>query len=130
MLLHSNLSPVILSKIADVGNSKTPTRLASANIGNGDPPYPPKTCRRLKWMVPTLVWCCKHVQCSCLITNKFWSHKLIENFKFSIFQKHFNYRGSHTSAKITNAVPYFHSFSLCTRKWGIFALVGDLLQSH
>ena len=43
---------LILSKIADVGLSKTPTPLASANIGNGDPPSPPKTCRRLKWMVP------------------------------------------------------------------------------
>ena len=43
---------LIPSKIADVGNPKTPTPLASANIGNGDPPSPPKTCRRLKWMVP------------------------------------------------------------------------------
>jgi hypothetical protein len=42
------------SKIADVGNSKTPAPLPSANIGNGDPPSPPKTCRRLKWMVPKL----------------------------------------------------------------------------
>ena len=45
---------LIPSKIADVGNPKTPAPLASANIGNGDPPYPPKTCRRLKWMVPWL----------------------------------------------------------------------------
>ena len=35
---------------ADVGNPKTPTPLASANVGNGDTP-PPKKCRRLKWMV-------------------------------------------------------------------------------
>ena len=38
------------------------------------------------------------------------------------------YRGSPTYAKITNAVPYFHDFGLCMRKWGIFVLVGDLLQ--
>ena len=41
-----------------------------------------------------------------------------------------SYRGSPTYMKITNAVPYFRGFGLCTRKWGIFALVGDLLQSH
>jgi hypothetical protein len=41
--LHSNLSPdtYILSKIADVGNPKTPAPLASAKIGDGDSPSPP-----------------------------------------------------------------------------------------
>ena len=39
-------------------------------------------------------------------------------------------QGSPTYAKITNAVPYIRSFGLCTRKRRIFALVGDLLQSH
>ena len=40
------------------------------------------------------------------------------------------YKGSPTYAKLTNAVPYFCGFGLCTRKWGIFPLLGDLLQSH
>ena len=43
---------MIISKIADVGKPKTPTPLASANIGTWGHPSPPKTCRRLKWMVP------------------------------------------------------------------------------
>ena len=34
--------------------SETPTPLASANVGNGDTPSPPKKWRRLKWMVPIL----------------------------------------------------------------------------
>ena len=46
--------------IADVGNPKTPPPLASANIGNGDPPSPPKTCRRLKWMVPKMIFFSVH----------------------------------------------------------------------
>ena len=41
-----------MSKLADVGMPETPTPLALANVGNGDTPSPPKTCRRLKWMVP------------------------------------------------------------------------------
>ena len=32
--------------------------------------------------------------------------------------------------KITNPVPYFRGFGLCKRKWGIFALVGNLLLSY
>ena len=40
------------------------------------------------------------------------------------------YSGSPNYVKITNAVPYFRGYGLCTSKWGIFALVGDLLQSH
>ena len=32
--------------------------------------------------------------------------------------------------KITNVVLYFRGFGPCTRKWGIFALLGDLLQSN
>ena len=52
-MIFTFVSLYILSKIADVGLSKTPTPLASANIGNWDPPSPPKTCRRLKWMVPS-----------------------------------------------------------------------------
>ena len=40
------------------------------------------------------------------------------------------YRGSPTYTKITNMVPTTMAFGLCTCKWGIFALVGDPLQSH
>ena len=40
------------------------------------------------------------------------------------------YRGSPTYAKITNAVPTTAVLGLCTCKWGIFAQVGDPLQSH
>ena len=40
------------------------------------------------------------------------------------------YSGSPNYAKISNAVPYFRGYGLCMSKWGIFALVGDLLQSH
>ena len=43
-----------MSKIADVGIPEIPTPLALANVGNGGHPSPPKTCRRLKWMVPYL----------------------------------------------------------------------------
>ena len=46
---------LIISKTADVGNPKTPPPLASANIGIWGPPSPPKTCRRLKWMVPYVI---------------------------------------------------------------------------
>ena len=47
---------MIISKIADVGKLKTPTPLASANIGTWGHPSPPKTCRRLKWMVPLYIY--------------------------------------------------------------------------
>ena len=40
------------------------------------------------------------------------------------------YGGFPTYAKITNAVPYFRGFGLSMHKWGIFALLCDLLQSH
>ena len=40
------------------------------------------------------------------------------------------YRGSPTYTKITNTVSTTTVFGLCTCKWGIFALVGDPLQSH
>ena len=40
------------------------------------------------------------------------------------------YRGSPTYTKITNMVSTTMVFDLCTCKWGTFALVGDLLQSH
>ena len=43
----ANLMATYWGLIADVGNPKTPAPLASATIGNGDPPSPPKTCRRL-----------------------------------------------------------------------------------
>jgi hypothetical protein len=46
------------------------------------------------------------------------------------FKTIWNYRGSPTYAKIANTDPYFLGFGICTRKWGIFGLVGDLLQSH
>ena len=36
------------------------------------------------------------------------------------------YMGSPPFVKITIAVPHFSSFGLCSRKWGIFALVGSL----
>ena len=70
---------MIISKIADVGNPKTPTPLASATIGPWGHPSPPKTCRRLKWMVPKTNRCsnCKSVyycgvQCQ---KNDWTSHK-------------------------------------------------------
>jgi hypothetical protein len=50
--LEIEICLLIISKIADVGNPKTPPSLASANVGNGGYPSPPKACRRLKWMVP------------------------------------------------------------------------------
>ena len=40
------------------------------------------------------------------------------------------YRGSTTYAVFTTTDPTTAMFGLCTRKWGIFVLVGDLLQSH
>ena len=40
------------------------------------------------------------------------------------------YRGSPTYTKITNLVSITTVFGLCTCKWGIFALVGDLIQSQ
>ena len=40
------------------------------------------------------------------------------------------YRGSPTYKKIINTVFATTVLSLCTCKWGIFALVGDPLQSH
>ena len=40
------------------------------------------------------------------------------------------YRGSPTYTKITNTVSSTTIFGLCTCKWGIFMLAGDLLQSH
>ena len=40
------------------------------------------------------------------------------------------YRGSPTYAVFTTADPTTTVFGLCTCKWGIFVLVGDLLQSH
>ena len=41
-----------------------------------------------------------------------------------------DYRGSPTYTKITNTISTTTVFGLCTCKWGIFALVGDLLQCH
>ena len=38
--------------------------------------------------------------------------------------------GSPTYTKITNTVCTTTVLGLCTRKWGIFMLAGDLLQSH
>ena len=40
------------------------------------------------------------------------------------------YRGSPTYSVFTTADPTTVVFGLCTCKWGIFALVWDLLQSH
>ena len=40
------------------------------------------------------------------------------------------YRGSPTYMKIINTVSATTVLSLCTCKWGIFALVADPLQSH
>ena len=40
------------------------------------------------------------------------------------------YRGSPTYTKITKTVSTTTVFGLCTCMWGIFALVGDPLQSH
>ena len=40
------------------------------------------------------------------------------------------YRGFPTYTKLTNTVSTTTVFGLCTCKWGIFALVGNLLQSH
>ena len=40
------------------------------------------------------------------------------------------YRGSPTYTKITNTVSTTTVFGLCRCKWGIFAVVGDPLQSH
>ena len=42
----------------------------------------------------------------------------------------YQYRGSPTYTKITNAVSHFCSFSLCMCKWGNFVLVESLEQSH
>ena len=49
---------LIPSKIADVGNPKTPAPLASANIGNGDPPPPLRHADVLNgWSLPLkYVW--------------------------------------------------------------------------
>ena len=41
-----------------------------------------------------------------------------------------NIQGAPTYTKITNTVSTTTVFGLCTCKWGIFALVGDPLQSH
>ena len=38
--------------------------------------------------------------------------------------------GPPLTQKVTNTVSTTMVFGLCTCKWGIFALVGDLLQSH
>ena len=51
-----SLDDVMMSKIAEVSILETPTPLASANVGNGDTPSPPKTCRRLKWMFPRYIF--------------------------------------------------------------------------
>ena len=40
------------------------------------------------------------------------------------------YKGSPAYAVFTTMDPTTAMFGLCTRKWGIFAFVGDLLQSH
>ena len=41
-----------------------------------------------------------------------------------------HYRGYPTYAVFTNADPTTAISGLCTRKWWIFVLVGDPLQSH
>ena len=47
-----------------------------------------------------------------------------------IFLAFTTYRGSPTYTVFTKADPTNAVFGFCMRKWGIFALVGDPLQSH
>ena len=65
-------------------------------------------------------------------TKAFYFIKRLPGQKNSVpsVQALLKYRGSPTYTKITNAVPYFSVFGLCTRKWGIFELIRDLQQSH
>ena len=62
---------MILTYNVDVGIPKTPPPLASANIGNGGHPSPPKACRRLKWMVPY----CK-IKTYCKLYSFVWTNKI------------------------------------------------------
>ena len=52
------------------------------------------------------------------------------SFGSKVHENSYQLQGSPTYAKTTNAVPTTAVFGLCTCKWGIFALVGDPLQSH
>ena len=47
-----------------------------------------------------------------------------ENLAFFLIKRSPTY-AVYTTADLTNAI-----FGLCTRKWGIFALIGNLPQSH
>ena len=62
--------------------------------------------------------------CTSTFSNKIFRHL------FEILARQTTYRGSPTYTKITNTVSTNTVFGLCTCKWGIFALVGDPLQSH
>ena len=75
-----------MSKIADVGIPETPAPLASANVGNGRHPFPPKTCRRLKWMVPYHEFCVTTMKIVLCTTYLFT--KSMPRFK-SIFEMSF-----------------------------------------
>ena len=62
--------------------------------------------------------------------RKGWGKSVLSIYHLWCGPDYYLYRGSPTYVKITNTVPYFRSFGLCTCKWAIFGLVGDLLQSH
>ena len=63
-----------------------------------------------------------------LLEKKYLNHTSLKRYFLDLLKyviqgvphlRGFHYRGSHTAI-----------FGLCTRKWGIFELVGDPLQSH